>query len=345
MAGISVAGPARGGFGRAAEEDHMALADPRQGRMVRRQALLEDRDGAPEERLGLGVAGGGPVEPGGVVGHASPDRDPCWRSPRPSTRPRGGRASGYGRAGDGFRTRARDRASLPLLDAGVVAGLDITRRAGLALARGAVRAAAGAGAGPRGAAQVAAGVAAGDARRGAEAGRTRPRRRAALAGAVATRAALAGAVATRAALAGAVATRAALAGAVATRAALAGGKRLAGEAEAKAGDAGRASHAEREAGDPGDEGLAHGHPPFADENRRTHADVTARAGVETSGAIGSATHRRLEGSAGPPHRRSEQPSPRALVDDAQGIKGTVGPASEHRHHEDSLGAANDIRSL
>src|SRR3954447_18176841 len=315
MAGISVAGPARGGFGRAAEEDHMVLADPRQGRMVRRQALLEDRDGAPEGRLGRGVAADGPVEPGEVVGHASPDRDPCWRSPRPSTRPRGGRASGYGRAGDGFRTRARDRASLPLLDAGVVAGLDITRRAGLALARGAVRAAAGAGGGPRGAAQVAAGVAAGDARRGAEAGPPLPRR------------------------------RAALAGAVATRAALAGGKRLAGEAEAEAGDAGRASQAEREAGDPGDEGLAHGHPPFADENRRTHADVTARAGVETSGAIGSATHRRLEGSAGPPHRRSEQPSPRALVDDAQGIKGTVGPASEHRHHEDSLGAANDIRSL
>src|SRR4051795_10077027 len=228
----------------------MALADPHQGRMVRRQALLEDRDGAPEERLGRGVAADGPVEPGEVVGHAGSDRDPWWRSPRPSSRPRGGRASGYGRAGDGFRTRARDRASLPLLDAGVVGGLDITRRAGLALARGAVRAAAGAG--PRGAAQVAAGVAAGDARRGAEAGRTRPRRRAALAGAVAT----------RAALAGAVATRAALAGAVATRAALAGGKRLAGEAEAKAGDAGRAGQAEREAGDPGDEGLAHGHPPF-----------------------------------------------------------------------------------
>src|SRR3954447_6385537 len=226
MAGISVAGPARGGFGRAAEEDHMVLADPRQGRMVRRQALLEDRDGAPEGRLGRGVAADGPVEPGEVVGHASPDRDPCWRSPRPSFRPRGGRASGYGRAGDGFRTRARDRASLPLLDAGVVAGLDITRRAGLALAAGAVRAAGGTGA--RAAAQVAIGVAAGDARRGAEAGRTRPRRRAALAGAVATRAALAGAVATRATLAGAVATRAALAGAVATRAALAGGKRLAG---------------------------------------------------------------------------------------------------------------------
>src|SRR3954452_14473945 len=267
MAGISVAGPARGGFGRAAEEDHMVLADPRQGRMVRRQALLEDRDGAPEERLGRGGAADGQVEPGEVVGHASPDRDPCWRSPRPSFRPRGGRASGYGRAGDGFRTRARDRASLPLLDAGVVPVLDITRRAGLALAAGAVRAAGGTGA--RAAAQVAVGVAAGDARRGAEAGRTRPRR--------------------RAALAGAVATRAALAGAVATRAALAGGKRLAGEAEAKAGDAGRTGQAEREAGDPGDEGLAHGHPPFADENRRTRADVTARAGVETSGAIGSAT--------------------------------------------------------
>src|SRR3954467_4117205 len=165
MAGISVAGPARGGFGRAAEEDHMALADPRQGRMVRRQALLEDRDGAPEERLGRGVATDGPGEPGEGVGHASPDRGPCWRSPRPSFRPRGGRASGYGRAGDGFRTRARDRASLPLLDAGVVAGLDITRRAGLALARGAVRAAGGTGA--RAAAQVAIAVA-GDAR-----GRTR----------------------------------------------------------------------------------------------------------------------------------------------------------------------------
>src|SRR3954453_3598160 len=177
MAGISVAGPARGGFGRAAEEDHMVLADPRQGRMVRRQALLEDRAGAPEERLGRGVAADGPVEPGEVVGHASPDRDPCWRSPRPSFRPRGGRASDYGRAGDGFRTRARDRASLPLLDAGTVASPDRTRRAGLALARGAVRAAGGTGA--RAAAQVAIGVAAGDARRGAEAGRTRPRRRAA----------------------------------------------------------------------------------------------------------------------------------------------------------------------
>src|SRR4051795_8077050 len=291
----------------------MALADPHQGRMVRRQALLEDRDGAPEERLGRGVAADGPVEPGEVVGHAGSDRDPWWRSPRPSSRPRGGRASGYGRAGDGFRTRARDRASLPLLDAGVVGGLDITRRAGLALARGAVRAAAGAG--PRGAAQVAAGVAAGDARRGAEAGRTRPRR------------------------------RAALAGAVATRAALAGGKRLAGEAEAKAGDAGRASQAEREAGDPDDEELAHGHPPFADENRRTHPDVTARAGAETSGAIGSATRRRPGGSAGPPRLRSEQADPWVLVDGAQGFKDAVGLASEPRHHEDSLGAANDIRSL
>src|SRR3954453_15155425 len=52
----------------------MALAAPRQGRMVRRQALPEDRDGAPEERRGRGVAAGGPVEPGEVVGHAGFDR-------------------------------------------------------------------------------------------------------------------------------------------------------------------------------------------------------------------------------------------------------------------------------
>src|SRR3954463_10998597 len=106
--------------------------------------------------------------------------------------------------------RGRDRASLSLLDAGAVAGPDRTRRAGLALARGAVRGAAGPG--PLVAAQVPAGVAAGDARRGAEAGRTR-------------------------ALAAAVAT-AALA-AVAATAALAGGASLAGETRAEAGDAGR----------------------------------------------------------------------------------------------------------
>src|SRR3954468_20324814 len=159
--------------------------------------------------------------------------------------------------------RGRGRASLPFLDAGAVAGPGRTRRAGLALARGAVRGAAGTGA--RAAAQVAAGVAAGDARRGAEAGRTR-------------------------ALAGVAAT-AALAGVAATTTALAGGERLAGETEAEAGDAGRAGQAEREAGGPGDEGLAHGHPPFADENRRTRADVTARAGAETSGVIDSATRR------------------------------------------------------
>src|SRR3954454_13600459 len=49
--------------------------------------------------------------------------------------------------------RGRDRASLPFLDAGAVAGPGRTRRAGLALARGAVRGAAGTGA--RAAAQVA----------------------------------------------------------------------------------------------------------------------------------------------------------------------------------------------
>src|SRR4051794_22946343 len=148
------------------------------------------------------------------------------------------------RAGDGFRT-GRGRASLPLLDAGAVAGPGLTRRAGLALARGAVRGAAGTG--PLVAAQVAAGVAAGDARRGAEAGRTR-------------------------ALAAAAAT-AALAAAAATTA-LAGGERLAGETKAEAGDAGRTGQAEREAGDPGDEELAHGRPPFADENRRACAGAT-----------------------------------------------------------------------
>src|SRR4051794_30731084 len=149
------------------------------------------------------------------------------------------------RAGDGFRT-GRGRASLPLLDAGAVAGPGRTRRAGLALARGAVRGAAGTG--PLVTAQVAAGVAAGDARRGAEAGRTR-------------------------ALAGVAAT-AALAAVAATTTALAGGERLAGETKAEAGDAGRAGQAEREAGDPGDEELAHGRPPFADENRRTCAGAT-----------------------------------------------------------------------
>jgi hypothetical protein len=35
--------------------------------MVRRQALLEKRDGALIERLGLGVAAGGQVEQGEVV--------------------------------------------------------------------------------------------------------------------------------------------------------------------------------------------------------------------------------------------------------------------------------------
>src|SRR3954447_25656452 len=180
MAGISVAGPARGGFGRAAEEDHMALADPRQGRMVRRQARPEDRDGAPEERRGRGVVAGGPVEPGEVVGHAGCDRTragarrahyPGLAAGAPAITVARAMASG----------RGRDRASLSLLDAGTVAGPDRTRRAGLALARGVVRAAAATG--PLVAAQVAAGVAAGDARRGAEAGRTRPRRRAALAAA------------------------------------------------------------------------------------------------------------------------------------------------------------------
>src|SRR3954468_22583010 len=148
--------------------------------------------------------------------------------------------------------RGRDRASLPLLDAGAVAGPGRTRRAGLALARGAVRGAAGTGA--RAAAQVAAGVAAGDARRGAEAGRAR-------------------------ALAAAAAT-AALAGVAAT-AALAGGERLACETKAEAGDAGRAGQAEREAGDPGDEELAHGRPPFADENRRTCAGAAAASSGQT----------------------------------------------------------------
>src|SRR4051812_2905414 len=63
-------GAQRGGLVRAAEpveENNVVLADGRQGRMVRWQALLEDRDGALEERLGLGVAVGGLVEPGEVV--------------------------------------------------------------------------------------------------------------------------------------------------------------------------------------------------------------------------------------------------------------------------------------
>src|SRR4051794_10398869 len=151
-------GPVRGGFGRAAEEDHMALADPRQGRMVRRQARPEDRDGAPEERRGRGVVAGGPVEPGEVVGHAGCDRTragarrahyPDLTAGRLAATVARVMASG----------RSRDRALLSLLDAGTVAGPDRTRRAGLALARGAVRAAAGAG--PPGAAHVAVGVAAG----------------------------------------------------------------------------------------------------------------------------------------------------------------------------------------
>src|SRR3954452_22718795 len=68
----------------------------------------------------------------------------CWRSPRPRPDLAAGapaitvaRATASG--------RGRDRASLPLLDAGAVAGPGLTRRAGLALARGAVRGAAGTG--------------------------------------------------------------------------------------------------------------------------------------------------------------------------------------------------------
>ncbi len=59
-----------GGLGGAAErleEGSVVLAVQRLVRMIGRQGFLDDRQGALEERLGLGQAAGGPVEHGEVV--------------------------------------------------------------------------------------------------------------------------------------------------------------------------------------------------------------------------------------------------------------------------------------
>src|SRR5918994_445848 len=63
-------GPEGGGLVTSAElieERGMVLAACCQVRMIRRQALVQDRDGALVERLGLPVAAGGLVEQGQVV--------------------------------------------------------------------------------------------------------------------------------------------------------------------------------------------------------------------------------------------------------------------------------------
>ena len=49
------------------EKIGVVLADRRQGRMVRRQAFVKDREGACKQRLGLGGAVGSPVEHSEVV--------------------------------------------------------------------------------------------------------------------------------------------------------------------------------------------------------------------------------------------------------------------------------------
>ena len=206
-----------------------------------------DRDGALEERLGLGEAAARAVVPGEVVGHAGVT-GPCGHSPCPSSRPRGG---------SGRRLRSRGRR---LQDGGAIAPHCPFLMQG-----------------PSPVLTVP----------GGQASRwlvvlfevplvppplLLPRSPLVLPPATPGEELRPVAPVPWPAL-------------PATATALAGGERLAGETKAEAGDAGRAGQAEREAGDPGDEELAHGRPPFADENRRTCADVTARAAAEPSARV------------------------------------------------------------